>query len=131
MRIAALAMIWVLVLASVRGSLTAAAGEQEGGPAAPRERHCLWMPQLNRVEIVDDFTLVFHMSGGKRYVNILPYRCSGLKRRGTFLHETATNNYCDLDTITVIDTSTGMRLNSCPLGKFELIEDEVEPPATE
>ncbi len=126
MRIAALAMIWVLVLASVRGSLTAAAGEQEGGPA-----DCLWMPQLNRVEIVDDFTLVFHMSGGKRYVNILPYRCSGLKRRGTFLHETATNNYCDLDTITVIDTSTGMRLNSCPLGKFELIEDEVEPPATE
>ncbi len=113
----------MLVGALCGAALPAVAGEEADGPPEPRERHCLWMPQLDHIEIVDDFTLVFHMHGGKKYVNVLPYRCAGLKRRGTFLHETATNNYCDLDIITIIDNSTGMRLNSCPLGHFELYEE--------
>lgn len=55
------------------------------------------------------------MHGDEKYINHLPYRCSGLKRN-SFLHETSPNSYCDLDIISVIDASLGMRLGSCPLG---------------
>ena len=90
--------------------------------AEKAERDCLPMSQIDRIEIVDDQTLMFHMHGDRKYINRLPYPCHGLKSEGTFLHETSLNSYCDLDIISVLDTSIGMRLGSCPLGDFELHE---------
>ena len=95
-------------------AMPAMAGEDDG----EKSRDCLPMSRIDRVEVVDDRTLIFHMHGDKKYVNNLPYRCSGL-RNNAFIHETSLNQYCDLDTITVYDTSIGMRLGSCPLGEFE------------
>lgn len=87
------------------------------------DRRCLGINQIRRIEIIDDSTIHFHMRGGQHdYINHLPHRCPGLKSRGTFMHSTSTNNYCDLDTISVIDTHLGMRLASCPLGRFEAVE---------
>lgn len=102
----------------------AALAEQSGEPAAESgDRRCLPISHIRNVEIVDDNTLYFHMRGGQHdYINHLPHRCAGLKSRGTFMHSTSTNNYCDLDMITVVDTSLGMRLGSCPLGRFETVE---------
>src|SRR6056297_2313928 len=95
--------------------LTMSATADEHGD---KTRHCLPMAQIDRVEVVDDRTLLFHMHGDKDYVNHLPYRCAGLETEA-FIHETSLNQYCDLDTITVYNTSVGMRMASCPLGEFE------------
>ena len=83
-----------------------------------KQRHCLNISQIDRIEVVDNQTLVFHMHGDTDYINHLPYRCHGLKNNA-LLHETSLNSYCDLDVISAIDTTIGMRLSSCPLGKFE------------
>ena len=102
---------------------SASGAEREGDGAQSSDRRCLGINQIRRIEIVDDSTIHFHMRGGEHdYINHLPHRCSGLKSRGTFMHSTSTNNYCDLDTITVIDTNLGMRLASCPLGRFEAVD---------
>lgn len=95
-------------------ALPALAGQQQG----EKPRQCLPMSQIDHIEVVDNNALIFHMHGKKKYINRLPYRCSGLKRN-SFMHEATLNQYCDLDTITVLDTSIGMRLGSCPLGKFQ------------
>lgn len=94
--------------------------------AGERQPRCLSMSRIDRVEIIDDETLLFHMTGKKKYVNHLPYKCHGLKSEGTFLHETSLQSYCDLDTISVLDTSIGMRLGSCPLGEFKAYTEEDE-----
>lgn len=83
-----------------------------------KTRDCLPMTQIDRIEVVDDRTLLFHMHGDDHYVNKLPYRCPGLETE-PFIHETSLNQYCDLDTITVYNASVGMRMGSCPLGEFE------------
>ena len=101
------------------------AGEDQVAQAEEHQRRCLSLNQIRRIEIIDDQTLKFHMRGsGPDYLNHLPYRCSGLKSRGAFMHATSTSDYCDLDIITQIDTSIGMRLGSCPLGKFEAVARE-------
>ncbi len=115
-------MAWPLALfgATLLAALPLHADQTKGDKAEEKEPHCLSMARIQRIEIIDDETLRFHMrGGGPDYLNRLPRRCSGLKRQGTFMHATSTQNYCDLDTITVIDTTLGMRLGSCPLGKFE------------
>jgi hypothetical protein len=84
-------------------------------------RHCIPIHQIDRIEVVDDQTLLFHLHGHRTYINILPYRCSGLKHNA-FLHETSLASYCDLDVISVLNVSLGMRMGSCPLGKFQVYE---------
>lgn len=107
----------------------AKAAKAEGGEDAEHQRRCLSLHQIRRIEIIDDQTLKFHMRGsGPDYLNNLPYRCSGLKNRGSFMHATSTNDYCDLDIITQIDTTIGMRLGSCPLGEFEAVAREPDEP---
>lgn len=110
---------------------TGAPGSQ-GEEQVDQQRRCLSLNQIRRIEIIDDQTLKFHMRGsGPDYLNNLPYRCSGLKSRGSFMHATSTHDYCDLDIITQIDTSIGMRLGSCPLGKFEAVAREQDKPKKE
>lgn len=99
-------------------TLLAQTGVQAAERSEERERRCLSISRIDRIEKVDDQTLVFHMHGNEKYINHLPYRCHGLKHN-SFLHETSLNSYCDLDIISVVDTSLGMRLGSCPLGPFE------------
>jgi len=99
------------------------AAESQGDEELRDGRRCLSISRIERIEVVDDQTLRFHMRGGQDYLNHLPHRCAGLKSRGTFMHATSTQNYCDLDTITQVDTTIGMRLGSCPLGKFEVYRE--------
>lgn len=94
--------------------------ERVSQPEEAETRNCLPISHIRRIETVDNQTLVFHMRGKDKYVNHLPYRCSGLKRN-SFIHETSLNSYCDLDIISVVDLRIGMRMGSCPLGKFEKV----------
>lgn len=109
-------------------ALPVMANDQEEEPT----RNCLPMSHIDRIEVVDNSTMIFHMTGDKQYVNNLRYRCPGLKRNA-FIHETSINQYCDLDTITVYDTTIGMRLGACPLGEFVLSEEgqETSPSVTD
>ena len=93
-------------------STVALAEEQE------KTRNCLPMSRIDRIAVIDDHTLRFHMKGGTDYINRLPYPCRGLKSNA-FIHETSLQKYCDLDTITKYNTTIGMRMGSCPLGDFE------------
>lgn len=110
---------------------TAATGQEKDAmdrvpkPKSGETRHCLSMSRIDRIEVVDDQTLVFHMHGKDKYVNHLPYRCPGLKRN-SFIHETSMNSYCDLDIISVVDLRLGMRMGSCPLGPFEKVTGELD-----
>lgn len=112
-----------------RADQPAAAAPESAVDEEATQRRCLSLNQIRRIEIIDDQTLKFHMRGsGPDYLNHLPYRCSGLRNRGAFMHATSTSDYCDLDIITQIDTGIGMRLGSCPLGRFTAVEREVESP---
>lgn len=102
------------------------AGDNTAGAKDPR---CIPMSQIQRIEVLDDQTLRFHMSAGQDYINSLPSKCSGLKDN-TLLHKTSTNDYCDLDTISVVDANLGAKLGTCALGKFSpYIENEKARPA--
>jgi hypothetical protein len=120
-----LAMVGLLVISALSAP-AAVAGEHKGEKKQERERHCLSIARVNRIEVVDDQTMLFHMNGGKKYINKLPYKCHGLKHNA-FIHETSIQSYCDLDTITVYDASLGMRLGACPLGEFEPYEELDKP----
>lgn len=115
---------WAITVMATALFMPLALAEQDTVSGAEAgDRRCLPISHIRRIEIIDDNTLHFHMRGDQHdYLNRLPHRCSGLKSHGTFMHSTSTSNYCDLDTITVLDTSLGMRLGSCPLGRFETVE---------
>ncbi|MGV6806486.1 MAG: hypothetical protein ACWA5K_01110 [bacterium] len=82
---------------------------------APR---CLLISRIRNIDVLDSQTLLFRMRGGPDYVNHLPRRCSGITHN-PILHETRIERYCNLDTISVIDTTTRMKINTCALGEFE------------
>ena len=105
---------------------------------------CVSIRRIDRTEIIDDRTVVFHMLGKDIYLNKLPRRCPGLRSSGTYSYKNQTGRLCDVDTITVLNSFGGgfSRGASCGLGKFfpitkdELVvlknpELDVEPETTE
>ncbi|MBW7837447.1 MAG: hypothetical protein H3C28_12525 [Sphingomonadales bacterium] len=105
------------------GAATAALADEKAAPANnPDETApaCLQLYQIDRTEVVDDYTLLFHMKGGKTYVSKFPYRCHGLKFERGFAYSTSIPQICgNVDFITVI-----RRGNACPLGPFQLYTPE-------
>ncbi len=51
-------------------------------PAPPAGNVCLWTYQIDHTSVPDENTIVFHMVGGKTWVNKLLGSCSGLKFHG-------------------------------------------------
>ena len=85
-------------------------------------RQCLPLIQIDRSDVVDDQNILFHMRGGKTYLNTLPYRCPRLGFEESFSYRTSINQLCNVDIITVFDP-TGFHGPSCGLGTFkEMIE---------
>jgi hypothetical protein len=76
--------------------------------------------------VIDDRTIVFHMSHQKIYLNQLPNRCSGLRSARTFSYRPTGSQLCNVDTIKVVRTMGG-RLDIgplCGLGKFRPVTKE-------
>jgi len=105
---------------------------------------CVSIRRIDRTEILDDRTIVFHMLGKDIYLNKLPRRCPGLRSAGTYSYKNQTGRLCDVDLITVLNQFGGgfSRGASCGLGDFfPITEDElavlknpeldVEPETTE
>lgn len=122
----------LLALPLVLGACTATAGNSgsTSGPqsapataataaARPETTDCIDLIRIDRSEVVDDQTILFHMKGGKVWKNTLPYKCPRLGFEKAFSHKTSINRLCSIDVITVLDTSARMPGASCGLGKFE------------
>ena len=91
---------------------------------------CISLARIDRVNVLDNQSIEFHMRGGESYINILPHSCPGLRRNQPFMYRTSLNQLCDLDIITVLDQGGfGLRpMGSCGLGRFEpLIIGNVPP----
>jgi hypothetical protein len=88
--------------------------------AAAQTTSCLPLRQIDRTEVVDNKTILFHMRGKKVWRNQLPYSCPGLKFEDRFLFKTSISQICSTDIITVLYSAGGLREGaSCGLGRFE------------
>jgi hypothetical protein len=98
-------------------------------PAAPKTTSCIQLSQIERTDILDDQTMIFHMRGKKAWKNKLPFKCPRLKFEGRYLFKTSINSICNTDIITVLFQTGGgvaglQEGASCGLGTFE----EFTPP---
>ena len=71
---------------------------------------------IKRTDVVDDYTILFFMTGKKIYANVMERRCAGLSREERFGYTLHVGQLTDMDVITVFDTF-GVT-NHCGLGKF-------------
>lgn len=85
----------------------------EAPKAKGETKQCIHLGWLDRSEIIDDQTILFHMKGGQIYENKLPYPCSGLKFEGGFGFSTSLHELCSTDIIRVL-----RRGSHCGLGDF-------------
>jgi hypothetical protein len=111
-------------VALVAGAATSAAEDKDAFDRTPRE--CLTTTAIDRTQILDDQTILFHMRGKQVYRNYLPKKCPGLKREGRFMYQTTHAQLCDIDTVTVLE-QWGGRFNpgfTCKLGDFQPITRE-------
>ena len=109
--------------AATAGNSGSTSGSQSTPAAAesakPATTDCIDLIRIDRSEVVDDQTILFHMKGGKVWKNTLPYKCPRLGFEKAFSHKTSINRLCSIDTITVLDTTARLPGASCGLGKFE------------
>ncbi|MCH8683891.1 DUF6491 family protein [Pedomonas mirosovicensis] len=92
------------------------AAKQAGGPQTV---DCIDLIRIDRTEVLDDQTILFHMKGGKIWRNRLPYKCPQLGFEKAFSHKTTISRLCSIDTITVLNTTARMPGATCGLGEFE------------
>jgi hypothetical protein len=93
-------------------------------PSSPKTTSCIQLNQIERTEILDDQTMIFHMRGNKAWKNKLPNKCPRLKFEGRYLFKTSINSICNTDIITVLFQTGGgvsglQEGASCGLGTFE------------
>ena len=81
---------------------------------------CISLSRVASTRVLDSSTIEFRMRGGETYINILPRRCPGLRAGQPFMYKTSQSVLCNLDLISVLDTSGfGYRpMGSCGLGMF-------------
>src|SRR5690606_34272198 len=92
-------------------------------------QECIQVSRIDRTEVIDDRTVIFHMKGREAYRNYLPRRCPGLDRHERFMYQVTSNRLCDIDTITVLEQfGAGLQRGfTCSLGQFHPITaEEVE-----
>ncbi len=89
----------------------------DGSLNGTREKHCLMVQKIKKIEIVDNQTILFHSYHGEIWRNRLPTSCQGLKIEGGIRYSSSGYLICDLDTVTVLNLET-----PCMLGKFEKIK---------
>jgi hypothetical protein len=80
---------------------------------------CISISQVRETHVRSDKVIDFVAAGGKVYRNELPYSCPGLGSEQRFIHKTSLNEYCAIDTITVLYNAPIYEGASCGLGKFQ------------
>ena len=117
-------------------SLPLAAAEKER-PVAERLKDyrvtgniqkCINRFRLDRTEILNDYTILFHMKGGRSYKSELPFRCYRLGTEKRFSYTLSSALLCSDTIITIFSVGGGVNA-SCGIGDFEELE-EIEEEAT-
>lgn len=122
----------ILLLGGLTVAFGAAAQEDEREPhpklkeyrSTGEFQHCVSRSRIRDTDVLDDYTILFHMTGNKVLKNSLPFRCFGLGFERAFGYSLTTSLLCNVDIITVI-SDAGFN-TSCGLGDFELLE-KIEP----
>ena len=82
--------------------------------------NCIRLAELSESRVRDDQTIDFVMNNGRVYRNHLPNSCPQLGYEERFSHETAIQEICSADIITVLHGGPGlMKGASCGLGQFQ------------
>ncbi|MEZ5891544.1 MAG: hypothetical protein R3C58_00120 [Parvularculaceae bacterium] len=89
--------------------------------------HCIRLRSIRDTDILDDYTMMFTVTGGAVYLNELNGRCPSLYREQRYFHKTTTSDMCRGDIIQSVD-SFGNMIGGCSLGDFERLE-KLPPPA--
>jgi hypothetical protein len=89
-------------------------------------KRCILAYRIDRTEVINDRTILFHMTGNQIYLNELTEDCRRLDRSKRFSYTLRTNQLCDVDFITVIEGfGSSLRQGvSCGLGMFYPITEE-------
>ncbi len=112
-------MGFVATLAAAAVLLASSAGVEVQGQASSRAAVCLNARNIQRTEIQDDRTILFHMRDGKVWQNRLRQICPMLKTSSytqvlhndqvcsnqQFIHVTQTGDTCALGDFTPVNTS--------------------------
>jgi hypothetical protein len=96
---------------------------QEGSKAESTPERCISLLSLERTDVVDDRTIIFHMRNGRMYLNHLSRECPGLAREKRFMYSPTSTKLCEVDAVTVIEEwGFGFtRGFTCSLGPFQPI----------
>lgn len=89
---------------------------------------CIPVHRVDRTEVLDNRSIVFHMRGREAFLNQLERDCPGLDRERRFMYEVRSDQLCNVDTISVLeDWGVGVATGfTCPLGPFQKVsEDEL------
>ena len=78
---------------------------------------CVDIHRIDQTRIIDNQTILFIMRGGTRYLNRLPFKCSGLMLAGGFGYETTMSQLCMQYRITTLNPG-GTLGSTCLLGRF-------------
>lgn len=97
--------------------------ERETTTASQGPERCITLNRVERTEVIDDRTIIFHMRGGGLFLNHLDRECPGLKREERFMYSPTGNRLCSIDTVTVLEQwAFGLtRGFTCSLGMFHPI----------
>jgi len=81
---------------------------------------CISRAAIKSTRVIGDRTIEFTMRGGKRYINILPNTCPGLRPGRTVGFETRQSRLCSLDVVRLYEQSAvDLRpTTGCGLGRF-------------
>ena len=110
---------------------TAAAAAPKPPPEAKvigPDVNCVNIRNIRQTNVRDDKTIDFMMNGNKVYRNTLPNSCPQLGFERAFSYRTSQSQLCNVDIITVLVQSGGVRMGaSCGLGKFTPVELVAKP----
>lgn len=105
--------------ALVCAALATHAAAQDDDELDRTPQDCIVVNRIDRTEVIDDNTILFHMRGNRVYVNHLPDRCPNLAREDRFTYRVQTSQICDTTTITVLERSSPLPGFTCRLGQFQ------------
>jgi len=119
--------ILILMMAFVSTSALADGAKKEDKLAKALENYqktgksqlCVSLTRIDTSRVIDDSNILFEMKGNKAYLNHLPHKCSRLGYEKSFSYSLSTNQLCNVDLITVFDSSSNISGPTCGLGKFE------------
>ena len=87
-----------------------------------QRRSCVRTRAIDRVEILDDTLVLFHIRRKKAWLNQLSSRCLGLERDMIVNLRVFGGSICRLDTFRGLTRMGGLPTAHCRLGDFEAIE---------